>query len=74
MPTVPQTTGEQWAAQQRQNNPTPEQILMTAADMKARGQLYQHPTDYSDPKADLRLPNPGGGRGQRHSPTKAKRR
>lgn len=68
MPTVPGSAGslaeaaEQEAAAKR---PTPEQLLMTAADMKSRGQLYTHPTDYSDPKASLKLPNAGGGRGQR---------
>ena len=70
MPTVPGQAGsmqelaDQEAAGKR---PSPEQLLMTAADMKNRGQLYTHPTDYSDPKAPLKLPNPGGGRGPRIS-------
>jgi hypothetical protein len=75
MPTVPGQLEEAMALQAEEQNrkkPTPEHILMTAADMKNRGQLYQHPTDYSDPKATLKLPFAGGGRGQRTG--KAKRR
>ena len=64
MPTVPGLT-TQLAQQYDQQRPTPEQLLMTAADMKNRGQLYTQPTDYSDPKAPLKLPFAGGGRGQR---------
>lgn len=77
MPTVPGQAGSmmELADQEAQaKRPTPEQLLMTAADMKNRGQLYTHPTDYSDPKGPLKLPNLGGGRGQRSSHPKAKRR
>ena len=47
MPTVP---GEYMAAMDAQENakkPTPERLLMTAADMKARGQLSRllHPLE-----------------------------
>lgn len=68
MPTVPGlpqagSMGE-YAAQQDQR-PTPEQLLMTAADMQARGQLYDQPVSYKDPKASLRLPHPGGRSGAR---------
>lgn len=73
MPTVPGSMQAQMAQQYAQR-PTPEQLLMTAADMKSRGQLYQDPTDYSDPKATLKLPFAGGGRGQRTGDKKAKRR
>jgi hypothetical protein len=79
MPTVPgqleEALSTQWEEQQRKR-PTPEHLLMTAADMKSRGQLYTHPTDYSDPKATLKLPFAGGGRGQRpdHSKSASKRR
>lgn len=75
MPTVPGSAGstQELAEQEAQaKRPTPEQLLMTAADMKNRGQLYTHPTDYSDPKGPLKLPFAGGGRGQRT--TKHKRR
>lgn len=75
MPTVPGQAGSYQEAQEQEaaaKRPTPEQLLMTAADMKSRGQLYTHPTDYSDPKATLKLPFAGGGRGQRGS--KGKRR
>jgi hypothetical protein len=79
MPTVPGSAGSmaEYAEQQElAKKPTPEQLLMTAADMKSRGQLYTHPTDYSDPKATLKLPFAGGGRGQRpdHSKSARKRR
>ena len=78
MPTVPGPEAGEYAqmveAEARKKSPSPEQLLMTAADMKNRGQLYTHATDYSDPRASLKLPNPGGGRGQRHSPTHTKRR
>jgi hypothetical protein len=70
MPTVPGI--RQQLAMQEDQRPTPEQVLMTAADMRARGQLHTEPTMYSDPKAPLQLPSLGGGRGQR--PTKSKQR
>jgi hypothetical protein len=70
MPIVPGI--RQQLAMQEDQRPTPEHILMTAADMRARGQLHEEPTLYSDPKAPLQLPSLGGGRGQR--PPKGKRR
>jgi hypothetical protein len=75
MPTVPGVL-PQMAQQFDRERPTPEHLLMTAADMKSRGQLYTHPTDYSDPKATLKLPFAGGGRGQRpdHSKSAHKQR
>jgi hypothetical protein len=74
MPTVP---GEYMAAvdaQEREKKPTPERLLMTAADMKARGQLNSGPTSYGQQGADLKLPFAGGGRGPRPSGQKGKRR
>ena len=75
MPTVP---GVEIADQQRmeeeKKKPTPERLLMTAADMHARGQLTENPTSYKSPGADMRLPFPGGGRGPRPSGQKGKRR
>jgi hypothetical protein len=74
MPTVP---GEYMAAidaQEREKRPTPERLLMTAADMKARGQLNSAPTSYGQQGADLKLPFAGGGRGTRPSGQKGKRR
>jgi hypothetical protein len=71
MPTVPgekpRVMGEPAAP------PTPEQVLITAADMHQRGQLTEGPTTISDPRAPLKLPFAGGGRGQRIS-SKSKRR
>ena len=67
MPTVP---GEYMAAMDAQENakkPTPERVLMTAADMHARGQLTPNPSSYGQQGADLRLPFAGGGRGPRPS-------
>ena len=74
MPTVP---GEYMAAIEAQENakkPTPERVLMTAADMHARGQLTSSPSSYGQQGADLRLPFAGGGRGPRPSGAKGKRR
>ena len=57
MPTVP---GNRAAiAQSLDQTPTPEQVLMTAADMNNRGQLTTDPTQYSDPKSQLTLPGHG---------------
>lgn len=74
MPTVP---GEYMAAieaQEREKRPTPERLLMTAADMHARGQLTSTPSSYGHPGADLKLPFAGGGRGPRSGGQKGKRR
>jgi hypothetical protein len=74
MPTVP---GEYMAAIDAQENakkPTPERLLMTAADMHARGQLTSTPSSYGQQGADLRLPFAGGGRGPRPSGQKGKRK
>jgi hypothetical protein len=71
MPTVPGTAVPTSALNPSQK-PSVEQLLMTAADMQSRGQLYQEPTSYSDPKASLTLPS-GGGRGPRVG-KKSKRR
>ena len=73
MPTVPGIRS-QLAAQEAQTHPTPEQVLITAADMQQRGQLIDGPTTISDPRAPLKLPFVGGGRGQRGSGPKSKRR
>lgn len=72
MPTVPGNIRQQLA--QQETRPTPEQVLITAADMQQRGQLFENPTALTDPRAPLKLPNPGGGRGQRSSAAKSKRR
>jgi len=58
MPTVPGNIQRQLAEQEAQR-PTPEQLLMTAADMNNRGQLSIDPTAYTDPKASLKLPSYG---------------
>jgi len=75
MPTVPLSSGTraQLGAQEDQK-PTPERLLMTAADMHARGQLTEHPSNFGNPGADLRLPFAGGGRGTRPTGPKGKRR
>jgi len=73
MPTVPGVRS-QLAQQEAQTHPTPEQVLITAADMHQRGQLTEGPTTISDPRAPLKLPFAGGGRGQRGGGTKSKRR
>lgn len=76
MPTVPSSgagSAQELAEQQAgATRPTPEQVLITAADMHQRGQLTAGPTSISDPRAPLKLPFAGGGRGQRTS--KGKRR
>jgi len=71
MPTVPGIK-PMLAQQFDQTRPTPEQVLITAADMHQRGQLTEGPTSISDPRAPLKLPFAGGGRGQRTG--KSKRR
>jgi hypothetical protein len=71
MPTVPGVKA-QMAQEYDQTRPTPEQVLITAADMHQRGQLTDNPTTISDPRAPLKLPFAGGGRGQRTG--KSKRR
>lgn len=73
MPTVPGVKA-QLAGQYDKENPTPEQLLITAGDMKQRGQLYEGPTTIGDPRAPLKLPSPGGGRGTRGIAPKSKRR
>lgn len=73
MPTVPGAVTQQ-LAEQEDKRPTPERLLMTAADMHARGQLTSSPSNYGNPGADLRLPFAGGGRGTRPSGQKGKRR
>jgi hypothetical protein len=70
MPTVPELVFSQ-SEQERKNRPTPEHLLMTAADMHARGQLTQNPSTFGAPGANLKLPFPGGGRGPR--PTSKRR-
>ena len=73
MPTAPgikSQMAQQWA----QERPTPEHVLITAADMNQRGQLIENPTTITDPRSPLKLPFPGGGRGQRSSGAKGKRR
>ena len=73
MPTVPGVKS-QLAQQEAQQHPTPEQLLITAGDMAQRGQLFENPTTITDPRAPLKLPSPGGGRGPRPSGAKSKRR
>lgn len=77
MPTVPGglslgTRAQLGAAED--DKPTPERLLMTAADMHARGQLTERPTSFGSPGADLKLPFAGGGRGTRPSGAKSKRK
>jgi len=74
MPTVPGIMKSQLAQQEAQANPTPEQLLITAADMHQRGQLTEQPTSISDPRAPLKLPGLGGGRGPRPERSKGKRK
>jgi len=78
MPTVPGGSAgsaqEMMEQQARADRPTPEQVLITAADMHQRGQLTENPTTISDPRAPLKLPFPGGGRGLRGGGKKTKRR
>jgi hypothetical protein len=68
MPTVPGNRAA--VAQSLDQTPSPEQLLMTAADMNNRGQLTTDPTSYSDPKSKLTLP----GYGHSSSGKKPKRR
>lgn len=72
MPTVPGMRAQM--GMEEDQRPTPERLLMTAADMHARGQLTQDPTNFSNPGADLKLPMPGGGRGARSAKPHSKRR
>ena len=74
MPTVPGEYMAAMDAQEREKKPTPERLLMTAADMHARGQLTPNPSSYGQPGADLKLPFAGGGRGPRPGGQKGKRR
>lgn len=76
MPTVPNLTPEQRMklGTAEDEKPTPERLLMTAADMHSRGQLTDNPTSYTSKGADLRLPFAGGGRGTRPERQKGKRR
>lgn len=76
MPTVPglSTGARAQLGAAESEKPTPERLLMTAADMHARGQLTEHPTTFGSPGADLRLPFAGGGRGTRPSGQKSKRK
>jgi hypothetical protein len=76
MPTVPGIPSSMRAqlGEAESKKPTPEHLLMTAADMHNRGQLTQNPSSYGTPGADLRLPFPGGGRGTRPTGQKGKRR
>ncbi len=53
MPTVPNV--RQMLGMEPDQAPTPEHLLMTAADMQARGQLNDSET-FSKPGANLRLP------------------
>lgn len=71
MPTVPglSTASRAQLGEQEQTKPTPEQLLITAADMHQRGQLFENPTTLGDPRAPLKLPTLGGGRGQRGTKT-----
>jgi hypothetical protein len=67
MPTVPGILSDY--RNRAETTPTPEQLLMTAADMHARGQLTDEPT-FKTPGASLRIPF-GGTKSARPS---AKRR
>ena len=73
MPTVPGVARAQLGMEE-DKKPTPERLLMTAADMHARGQLTSEPSSYGNPGADLKLPFAGGGRGSRPSGSKGKRK
>jgi hypothetical protein len=74
MPTVPSFSMGEYAQMQDQasDRPTPEHMLMTAADMHARGQLIDGPTSFSSPGANLKLPL--GGHGPRSTRSAGKRR
>lgn len=72
MPTVPGVRAQM--GMEEDQKPTPEHLLMTAADMHARGQLVEGGGSYHSPGADLRLPFAGGGRGPRPTGQKGKRR
>lgn len=74
MPTVPGIMKSGMAQQYDETRPTPEQLLITAADMHQRGQLTEQPTNISDPRAPLKLPGLGGGRGPRPERSKSKRK
>jgi len=72
MPTVPELA-HFYESQSQKDRPTPEHLLMTAADMHGRGQLIDGPS-FSKPGANLKLPFAGGGRGPRPTGSKGKRR
>jgi hypothetical protein len=72
MPTVPEIA-HFYESQSQKDRPTPEHLLMTAADMHGRGQLIDGPS-FSKPGASLKLPFVGGGRGPRFTGSKGKRR
>jgi hypothetical protein len=56
MPTVPGVRA-QMGMQADQESPTPEHLLMTAADMHARGQLIENGGgSFASPKTDLKVP------------------
>jgi hypothetical protein len=71
MPTVPEI-GQWYEQQANKDRPTPEHLLMTAADMHSRGQLIEGGGSYHSPGMNLRLPFAGGGRGSRPSRSKGK--
>jgi hypothetical protein len=56
MPTVPSMGEYAQMQEQGSDRPTPEHMLMTAADMHARGQLIDGPSSFSSPGANLKLP------------------
>lgn len=73
MPTVPGSMGEYAQMMDQQSDrPTPEHMLMTAADMHARGQLIEGGSSFSAPGANLKLPF--GGHGNRPARQTGKRR
>lgn len=76
MPTVPglSTGARAQLGAAEDEKPTPERLLMTAADMHSRGQLTEFPTRIGQEGTDLKLPFAGGGRGPRSSGKKSKRR
>jgi hypothetical protein len=74
MPTVPGVEiADQMRMEAEAKKPTPERLLMTAADMHARGQLTQNPSNYGNPGATTKLPFTGG-YGTGPSRPKSKRR
>ena len=71
MPTVPGDPISQAQAMLPRQGPTPEQLLMTAADMQARGQLTDGQSSFSDIGAN---PKVSFGHGPRHPRSAGKRR